>query len=261
MTDFPIDQVRAAFPALQDDFIFFDNAAGAQSPRTVLDSVANHLLRRNVQRGGRYRHSQEVDHAIAQARASVGLLVNARHADEISFGMNATSFMRLISIAIGQSLQDRREIIVTDLDHEANIAVWLALEREGAKILWWHFRDDGRLHPEDLEQLLSSRTRIVACTLASNAIGSILDVAEVSRRAHAAGAEVFIDAVHYGPHGPIDVQAFDCDYLVCSGYKIFSPHMGFLWGRTGDSQRPAYFPRRFCPRYHALQAGDRHVYI
>src|SRR6266853_1570670 len=247
MAEFPIDQVRAAFPALQDGFIFFDNAAGAQSPRTVLDAVANHLLHRNVQRGGRYKQSQEVDEAIARARASVALLVNARHPDEISFGMNATSFMRLISIAIGQSLKDRREIIVTDLDHEANIAVWLALEREGAKILWWHFRDDGRLHPDDLEKLLSARTRIVACTLASNAIGSILDIAEVSRRAHATGAEVFVDAVHYGPHGPIDVQAFDCDYLVCSGYKIFSPHMGFLWGRRKLLEKLPTFREDFIP--------------
>src|SRR5438445_764885 len=185
MSPFPVDHVRAAFPALQDGFIFFDNAAGAQSPQAVLDAVADHLLHRNVQRGGRYRQSQEVDAAIARARESVALLVNARHPDEISFGMNATSFMRLISIAIGQSLGERREIIITDLDHEANIAVWLALEREGAKIVWWHFREDGRLHPEDLEPLLSPRTRIVACTLASNAIGSVLDVAGVSRRARA----------------------------------------------------------------------------
>jgi len=247
MPEFPVDQVRAAFPALQEEFIFFDNAAGAQSPKTVLDAVANHLLHRNVQRGGRYRQSREVDEAIAQARASVALLVNARHPQEISFGMNATSFMRLISIAIGQSLKDRREIIITDLDHEANIAVWLALEREGAKILWWHFRDDGRLHPEDLEKLLSPRTRIVACTLASNAIGSILDIAEVSRRAHDAGAEVFVDAVHYGPHGPIDVQTFDCDYLVCSGYKIFSPHMGFLWGRLETLNALPTFREDFVP--------------
>jgi cysteine desulfurase family protein (TIGR01976 family) len=247
MAEFPIDKVRAAFPALQEQFVFFDNAAGAQSPATVLNAVAHHLLHRNVQRGGRYRHSQEVDEAIAQARASVALLVNARHTDEISFGMNATSFMRLISIAIGQSLKDRREIIVTDLDHEANIAVWLALEREGAKIVWWHFRDDGRLHPEDLEALLSSRTRIVACTLASNAIGSILDIAEVSKRAHAAGAEVFVDAVHFGPHGTIDVQKFDCDYLVCSGYKIFSPHMGFLWGRLETLNALPTFREDFVP--------------
>lgn len=247
MADFPIDQVRAAFPALQDDFIFFDNAAGAQSPQNVLDAVANHLLHRNVQRGGRYRHSREVDETIARARESVAVLVNARHAEEIAFGMNATSFMRLISIAIGQSLHERREIIVTDLDHESNIAVWLALEREGAKIVWWRFREDGRLHPEDLDKLLSERSRIVACTLASNALGSILDIAEVSKRAHAAGAEVFLDAVHYGPHGPIDVQAFGCDYLVCSGYKIFSPHMGFLWGRLESLNALPTFREDFIP--------------
>jgi cysteine desulfurase family protein (TIGR01976 family) len=247
MPNFPVDQVRADFPALKNDFIFFDNAAGAQAPQSVLSAVADHLLHRNVQRGGRYRHSQEVDATIARARESVALLVNARHPDEISFGMNATSFMRLISIAIGQSLKERREIIVTDLDHEANIAVWLALEREGAKIVWWHFREDGRLHPEDLEALLSPRTRIVACTLASNAIGSVLDIAEVSKRVHAAGAEVFVDAVHYGPHGPMDVQAFDCDYLVCSGYKIFSPHMGFLWGRRETLNALPTFREDFVP--------------
>ncbi len=249
MSEFPITQVRAAFPALQneDNFIFLDNAAGAQSPRAVLDAVAHHLLHRNVQRGGRYRHSVEVDQAIANARTAVALLVNARHPEEISFGMNATSFMRLISLAIGQSLKDRREIVITDLDHESNISVWLALEREGAKILWWHFREDGRLHPEDLEKLLSPRTRIVACTLASNALGSILDVAEVSNLAHAAGAEVFIDAVHYGPHGPMDVQAFGCDYLVCSGYKIFSPHMGFLWGRREILDALPTFREDFVP--------------
>src|ERR1051326_4747004 len=186
MFKFPVDQVRTAFPALSNGFIFFDNSAGAQAPQTVLNEVADHLLHRNVQRGGRYRHSQEVDSTIARARESVALLVNARHPEEISFGMNATSFMRLISIAVGQSLKERRQIIVTDLDHEANIAVWLALEREGAEIVWWHFRDDGRLHPEDLDGLLSPRTRLVACTLASNAVGSILDIAEGSRRAHAA---------------------------------------------------------------------------
>jgi cysteine desulfurase family protein (TIGR01976 family) len=247
MAEFPIEKVRAAFPALQDGFIFFDNAAGAQSPQTVLNAVADHLRHRNVQRGGRYRKSQEVDEAIARARASVALLVNARHPDEISFGMNATSFMRMVSIAIGQSLKDRREIVVTDLDHEANIAVWLALEREGAKSVWWHFRDDGRLHPEDLEKLLSPRTRIVACTLASNALGSILNIAAVSKRAHAVGAEVFVDAVHYGPHGTIDVQAFDCDYLVCSGYKMFSPHMGFLWGRLETLNALPTFREDFVP--------------
>jgi cysteine desulfurase family protein (TIGR01976 family) len=247
MVEFPIQHIRSQFPALHNGFIFFDNAAGAQSPQAVLEAVANHLLHRNVQRGGRYRQSQEVDEAIARARESVALLVNARQPEEISFGMNATSFIRLVSLAIGQSLKERRELIVTDLDHESNVATWLALEREGAKILWWHFREDARLHPEDLDPLLSSRTRIVACTLASNAIGSILDIAEVARRAHAAGAEVFVDAVHYGPHGPIDVQAFGCDYLVCSGYKIFSPHMGFLWGRMEALNALPTFREDFVP--------------
>jgi len=247
MTEFPIQQVRANFPALSNGFIFFDNGAGAQAPRVVLDAVADHLLHRNVQRGGRYRQSREVDETIARARGSVAALVNARYDEEISFGMNATSFMRLVSLAVGQSLGERREIIVTDLDHESNIAVWLALQREGARIVWWHFRSNGRLHPEDLDQLLSPRTRIVACPLASNAIGSILDIADVSRRAHAAGAQVFVDAVHYGPHGAIDVQALDCDYLVCSGYKIFSPHMGFLWGRREVLDALPTFREDFVP--------------
>jgi len=247
MAEFPISSVRAAFPALRNGTIFFDNAAGAQAPQSVLNAVADHLLHRNVQRGGRYKQSVEVDQVIVRGRDSVAALVNARAPEEISFGMNATSFMRLVSLGVGQSLKGRNEIIVTDLDHEANIAVWLALENSGAKIRWWHFRDDGRLHPEDLDQLLTSKTRIVACTLASNALGSILDASEVSRRAHAAGAEVFVDAVHYGPHGPIDVQAFDCDYLVCSGYKIFSPHMGFLWGRRELLDALPAFREDFVP--------------
>lgn len=247
MTEFPVSHIRSLFPALEDGSIFFDNAAGAQSPNVVLEAVADHLLHRNVQRGGRYRQSREVDEVIAEARESVALLVNARHPEEIAFGMNATSFMRSISIAIGQSLKDRSEIIISDLDHEANIATWLALEWEGAKIVWWRIRDDGQLHLEDLEGLLSVRTRIVACTLASNAIGSIVNIAEACRLTHAAGAEMFVDAVHYGPHGPIDVEAFDCDYLVCSGYKIFAPHMGFLWGRREILNALPTFREDFIP--------------
>ncbi|MGH9710111.1 MAG: cysteine desulfurase-like protein [Candidatus Acidiferrales bacterium] len=247
--EFPIENVRALFPALKapDDFIFFDNAAGAQAPQVVLDAVIRHLLDHNVQRGGRYRRSQEVDDTIARARQSVADFLNASDPQEISFGMNATSFVRLVSLAIGQNLGDRREIVVTDLDHEANIATWLALEREGAKFQWWRVREDGNLHVADLEPLLSSKTRLVACTVASNAVGSIVDVAKVARMAHAAGAEVFLDCVHYGPHGPIDVQEFACDYLVCSGYKIFSPHMGFLWGRRELLNRLATFREDFIP--------------
>ncbi|MGB2602590.1 MAG: cysteine desulfurase-like protein [Candidatus Sulfotelmatobacter sp.] len=231
--NFPVENVRAAFPALTrpPGFIFFDNAAGAQAPEIVLEAVNHHLLECNVQRGGRYAKSREVDAMIFRARQSVADLVNARDASEIAFGMNATGFIRLVSLAIGQTLGHRNEIVVTDMDHEANVATWLALERNGANILWWKMRDDGNLHVDDLIPLVSSTTRLVACTLTSNAIGSIVDVAAAAKVVHAAGAEIFLDAVHYGPHGLIDVQAFDCDYLVCSGYKIFAPHMGFLWGR------------------------------
>jgi selenocysteine lyase/cysteine desulfurase len=205
--NFPIASVRAAFPALNRPagFIFFDNAAGAQVPQIVLDAVTHHLLECNVQRGGRYSKSREVDATIARARQSVADLVNARDPNEIAFGMNATSFIRLVSMAIGQTLGARNEIVLTDVDHEANIATWLALERSGATFAWWKMREDGLLHVDDLANLLSSKTRLVASTLTSNAIGSIVDIAGAARVAHEAGAEIFIDAVHYGPHGLIDV--------------------------------------------------------
>ena len=246
---FPVDAVRAQFPALQrgGEFVFFDNAAGAQVPRRVLDAVNHHLLEHNVQRGGRYRQSVAVDEIIFGARERVAALLNAPRSEEIAFGMNATSFIRLVSLAIGQKLDARNEIVVTDLDHEANVATWLALARMGASIRWWRMREDGRLHPEDLRSLLGMRTRLVACTLASNAIGSIVDVRSVADLTHAAGAELFLDAVHYGPHGPIDVQEFNCDYLVCSGYKIFSPHMGFLWGRYEALRALPTFREDFIP--------------
>src|SRR5262249_52070958 len=205
------------------------------------------LLARNVQRGGPYRQSREVDAAIACARESVAAFVNAGSADEIAFGLNATSFMRAISLAIGQSLGDRREVVVSELDHEANIATWLALERLGARIVWWPVRGDGRLHAADLQALVGPRTRLVACTVASNATGSLVDVAAVGRLAQAAGAEVFLDAVHYAPHGPIDVQRFGCDYLVCSGYKVFAPHMGFAWCRREAINALPTFREHFIP--------------
>ena len=243
----PIEPVRAAFPALTraPGFIFFDNAAGTQVPQIVLDAVNHHLLECNVQRGGRYAKSREVDATILRARRSVADLVNARDSSEIAFGMNATSFIRLVSLAIAQTIGKRNEIVVTDMDHEANVATWLALERNGVRVLWWKMGDDGNLHVDDLIPLLSSTTRLVACTLTSNAIGSIVDVAAAARVAHGAGAEIFLDGVHYGPHGLIDVQAFDCDYLVCSGYKIFAPHMGFLWGRRELLQRLPTFREDF----------------
>jgi cysteine desulfurase family protein (TIGR01976 family) len=249
MSDFPISWVRRSFPALNnsENFVFFDNGAGAQVPQTVLDAVQDHLLSRNVQRGGRYRRSQEVDAAVQRARESVALFLNAREPDEVAFGMNATSFIRLVSLALSETMGERREIIVTDFDHEANVATWLALQARGAEIRWWKVRPDGTLHNEDLEPLLSSRTRLVACAVASNALGSIVDVKQSARIAHVAGAEIFLDAVHYAPHGPLDVQDLDCDYLVCSGYKIFAPHMGFLYGKRRALEALPTFREDFIP--------------
>ena len=250
MTEFPIEAVRAKFPALEraKPFVYFDNAAGAQLPQNVLDAVARHLLEINVQRGGRYEKSRDVDRMIATAREKVATWLNANDPSEIAFGMNATSFIRLVSLAIGQPIRpDRNEIVVTDLDHDANVATWLALKRFGAEIVWWKMRDDGRLHVEDLPPLLSRRTKLVACTAVSHALGSLVDVAAVARAAHDVGAEMFLDGVHYGPHALIDVQAWDCDYLVCSGYKAFAPHMGFLWGKRAKLLALPTFREEFIP--------------
>jgi cysteine desulfurase family protein (TIGR01976 family) len=246
---FPSARIRSLFPALHQEphFIFFDNAAGAQIPQVVFDAVNDHLLHRNVQRGGRYPRSMEVDATITRARESVATLISARDPSEIAFGMNATSFLRLLSLAIGRTLGTRNEIVVTDIDHEANIATWLQLEREGARIVWWKMREDHSLHLEDLAPLLTSKTRLVACTVASHALGTIVDVAAVGKLAHAAGAEVALDCVHYSPHGLIDVRAFDCDYLVCSGYKVFAPHMGFFWGRLELLNALPTFREDFIP--------------
>jgi cysteine desulfurase family protein (TIGR01976 family) len=246
---FPVERLRAEFPALQraGNGVFFDNAAGAQVPQAVFDAINEHLLVRNVQRGGRYSQSIAVDQVLARARASVGALVNARDPQEIAFGMNATSFIRLVSLGVAQMLGERNEIIVTDLDHEANVATWLALAPLGATIRWWRMRDDANLYLEDLAPLLSAKTRLLACSVASNALGTIVDVRGAADLVHAAGGEIFLDCVHFAPHGRVDVQAFDCDYLVCSGYKIFGPHMGFLWGRYELLQRLPTFREDFIP--------------
>ncbi len=250
MNEFPIDAVRAKFPALEraKPFVYFDNAAGAQLPQSVLDAVAHHLLDINVQRGGRYEKSRDVDRMITAAREKVATWLNAGDPSEVAFGMNATSFIRLVSLAIAQTIApERNQFVITDLDHDANVATWLALKRFGAEIVWWKMRDDGRLHVEDLLPLLSRKTKLVACTAVSHALGSLVDVAAVARAAHNVGAEMFLDCVHYGPHALIDVQDWDCDYLVCSGYKAFAPHMGFLWGKRAKLLALPTFREEFIP--------------
>ncbi|PZO73108.1 MAG: cysteine desulfurase-like protein [Mesorhizobium amorphae] len=246
---FPVDAVRARFPAIVEagSFVFMDNAGGSQVPDSVIAAVAGHLTRHNVQRGALYGRSRAVDQAVADARESVAVLLNASDPREVCFGMNATSFIRLVSLGIGQTLGERSEIVVTDMDHDANIATWTALEAMGAEIRWWRMREDRSLHLEDLAPLLGKKTRLVACAVAAHAIGTLVDVKGVARLAHAAGAEVFLDCVHYTPHALIDVADWDCDYLVCSGYKAFAPHMGFLWGRFELLKRLPTFREDFIP--------------
>jgi cysteine desulfurase family protein (TIGR01976 family) len=255
---FPVEELRAQFPALgrNPDFLFFENAGGSQVPQRVIDAVVEHLTDFNVQRMAKYRHSAGVDRKLAESRASVALLVNAYRTEEISFGLNATSFIRLVSLGIAESLRHRDEIVVTDMDHDANISTWAALEEHGARIAWWRMRE-GALHVEDLVPLLSERTRLVACAAAAHSIGTLVDVAAVGAATRAVGAELFVDAVHFGPHGLIDVQAWNCDYMVCSGYKNFSPHMGFLWGRYDALCALPTFREDFIPDLppHKIEVG------
>jgi cysteine desulfurase family protein (TIGR01976 family) len=248
--NFPIDKVRSQFPALSDSrgTIFFDNAAGAQLPARVIAAVNDHLVHRMVQRGGPYALSREVDDVIVRARKAVAEFVNASDPNEIVFGLNGTSFMRLVSQTIAEQGSQRNEIIVTELDHEANISVWLELQKKGFTVRFWPLADrTPRLDLRDLIPMLSNKTRLVAVTWASNATGSLVDVAGAAEAAHRVGAEVFVDAVHYLPHGPIDVQTTDIDYMACSAYKAFAPHMGFGWGRKRSLDSLPAFREYFIP--------------
>jgi cysteine desulfurase family protein (TIGR01976 family) len=201
-----------------------------------------------VQRGGPYKLSREVDDVIERARGSVASLVNAADTNEIVFGMNGTGFMRLLSQTIAEQGGERNEIVVTELDHEANISVWLELRKRGFTVRFWPVADGvPRLDVNDLLPLLSGKTRLVAVTWASNATGSLVDIAAAASAAHVAGAEIFVDAVHYLPHGPIDVQKTGIDYMACSTYKAFAPHLGFGWGRKELLDKLPAFREYFIP--------------
>ncbi|HEU4725831.1 MAG TPA: cysteine desulfurase-like protein [Candidatus Eisenbacteria bacterium] len=246
---FRADLARRRFPALRAPGapIFFDNAAGAQVPDEVVAAIREHLESRNVQRGGRYDRSRAVDAVIAATRRRLAAFLNAASPEEIYFGQNATSVMRAAAEAIRPTLKPGDRVVVTELDHEANIGPWLRLERSGVELKWWKVRGgaEARLEPEDLAAILrEGRVRLVALPLASNTSGRLVDVAAAARLAREQGAWTFVDAVHYGPHGPIDVQALGADFLAFSGYKIFGPHIGFLWGRRDllNSLEP---PREF----------------
>jgi cysteine desulfurase family protein (TIGR01976 family) len=228
--------VREQFPSLKlqvqgHPAAFLDGPAGTQVPKRVMEAIHNYLLNANANTCGAFETSRRNDSTIAAARAAMADLFNCDQ-DEVVFGQNMTTITFALSRAIGREVKAGDEIVVTTLDHDANVAPWRALEETGVVIRQVDVREaDCTLDLDDLKKKITSKTKLVAVGYASNAVGTINPVAEITRLAHAAGALMFIDAVHYAPHGPIDVRALDCDFLACSPYKFFGPHMGTLYGK------------------------------
>lgn len=228
---------RAQFPSLTqivngNPAAFLDGPGGTQVPQRVIDAIANYLRHDNANTCGAYATSRRTDAMISAAREAMGDFLHC-HAEEIVFGPNMTSLTFAISRSLGRELGAGDEILVTRLDHDANVSPWLAMaEDRGVTVRWADFKEsDCTLDMADLAAKINDKTKLVAVGYASNAVGTINPVREIIRMAHAVGAMAYIDAVHYGPHGPIDVKALDCDFLVCSSYKFFGPHMGVLFGK------------------------------
>ena len=227
---------RSQFPALAQTVnghpaVFLDGPGGTQVPQRVIDAISDYLRRDNANTCGAYATSRRTDAILADARAAMADFFNCG-ADEIVFGPNMTTLTYAMSRAIGRDLGPGDEILVTRLDHDANVTPWLALEEKGVTIRWAEFhKEDCTLDVEDLAAKINSKTRLVAIGYASNAVGTINPVKEIVRLAHTFGALAYVDAVHYAPHGLIDVAALDCDFLVCSTYKFYGPHMGVLYGK------------------------------
>ena len=237
--EFSLKSTRAKFPALQKQVngrpaVFFDGPAGTQVPTQVVDAFGKYLLNCNANHGGSFATAIESDAWMDRARQAFADFLNADHASEIVFGQNMTSLTFAFSRALAQTWEPGEEIIVTRLDHDANVTPWvMAAADAGVNVRYVDFRkDDFTLDLEQYRSLLSDKTRLVALGAASNATGGINPVRELCELAHEFGALTFVDAVHYGPHDLIDVRAWDCDFLCCSAYKFFGPHLGIMWGRT-----------------------------
>jgi cysteine desulfurase family protein (TIGR01976 family) len=228
--------VRQQFPSLDIQVnghaaAFLDGPAGTQVPRQVVDAIQDYFLTANANTCGAFETSRRNDSIIDSAR---GAMADFFHCDknEVIFGQNMTTIAFALARAIARELNPGDEIVVTTLDHDANVAPWRALEEKGVVIRQADIHEsDCTLNLDDLKKKITAKTKLVAVGYASNAVGTINPVAEITKLAHAAGALMFIDAVHYAPHGPIDVRALDCDFLACSPYKFFGPHMGTLYGK------------------------------
>lgn len=232
-----VEEIRAHFPALErihngHPVAYFDGPGGTQVPRAVVEAMSDYLYHHNANTHWAYPTSSETDEIIENARQSLADFLNAS-SSEIAFGQNMTSLTFHLARALGRQYKVGDEIIVTELDHHANIDSWRALERErGVTLRFMQFdTESGQLDLNDLANLLNEKTRLVAIGAASNALGTINDVATAAQMARRAGALSFIDAVHYAPHHLVDVKAIDCDFLACSAYKFYGPHTGILYGR------------------------------
>ncbi len=230
---FDLNQIRSQFPALASGAIFLDNPGGTQMVQQSLQRMTDYLTHTNANHEGAFKTSRESDAVVDASRAAVADFLNARRPEEIVFGQNMTSLTLHISRSLARTLNAGDEIVVTRLDHDANIAPWMLIaEDRGCTLKWVDFDpEDCTWSVDALKQQLTSKTKLVAIGYASNAVGTINPVADAVKAAHEVGALVYIDAVQYAPHGPIDVQALDCDFLACSAYKFFGPHTGILYGK------------------------------
>jgi cysteine desulfurase family protein (TIGR01976 family) len=235
--------VRSQFPALAlrvegNPVVYLDNPAGTQVPVNVIERTAEYWRTMNANHGGAFITSERSDARIDEVRRAAAVFLNAASPEEVVFGPNMTSLTFALSRAMAREFVRGDEIVVTRLEHDGNVSPWLALEENGVKV---RFADitvpDCRLDMEDLQRQITARTRLVAVTHASNAVGTMPVLKTVAQMAHAVGAWLWVDAVHYGPHGAIDVRAIDCDFLVCSAYKFYGPHLGLLYGRREYLQR------------------------
>jgi cysteine desulfurase family protein (TIGR01976 family) len=243
--------VRQQFPALRQTVngqpaVFFDAPGGTQVPQQVIDAISEYLSKWNANVGGAFLTSQHSDLVVEQAHQAMADFFNC-DPDEVVFGANMTTLTFALSRAIGRDLKSGDELLVTCLDHDANVSPWVCLEERGAKVRTADIKTaDCTIDMFDLQAKIRRNTRLVAVGWAANAVGTINDVQEAIRLAHEVGAMTFIDAVHYAPHGLIDVKAIDTDFLACSSYKFFGPHQGILYGKREQLQRLRPYKLRVC---------------
>lgn len=241
---FDVEAVRQKFPAIRENSaVFFDNPAGTQVSEGVMNAVSDYFVYANANTGGAFVTSRRTDELMTRARRLLADFLNAPSHEEIVFGPNMTTLNFGLSRAIGKTLSKGDEIILTRMDHDANVAPWLEIaEDHQLKVCWIDIvPEDGTLNLDTYAEALSKRTKLVATVHASNALGTINPIAEIAEMAHQVGALHVVDAVQSAPHVPLDVQALGCDFLLCSAYKFFGPHIGVMWGKYDLlAELPAY---------------------